>query len=289
MKEKILSTVLIGAGIAFLAIGGFFLWNKMNDYGQGDDVYGTITDLATATEDQGDSEEKIQVTDKNGKQLTVPDKKIDWECLEEYSTHVKGWLYFENPEKINYPIMQWTDNEYYLHRLFNGEKNSCGSIFLNYENAGDLTDRNTIIYGHNMKNRSMFGSLRNFKEKSYWEKNNHFYIYTPDGNVHVYQIFAVVNAQDGTNDYMYSFVNDESFIEYVNRMKGKAIFPTDVDVEASDRIVTLSTCSSIGSKKGKRLVIQGIEVYTGMVQEPASWYTATTLPEDGGSEYEMAE
>lgn len=274
MKEKILSTLLIVAGVGFFAVGGFFLWQKLGDYGQGDDTYMELADIAGSgsnTDGAGDTG-SVKVKDKNGDTIEIPDKKIDWESLGDYADNVKGWIYFKDPDRINYPIMQAEDNSYYLHRLYNGEKNSCGSIFMNCDNKGGLTDRNTIIYGHNMHNRSMFGSLQNFKNKSYWKDNDGFFIFTPDGKVHAYRIFAVVNAKDGTSDYMYSFASDESFIEYVNRMKGKAVFPTDVKVKASDRIVTLSTCASVGSKKGKRVVVQGIEVYTGTAQEPASWY-----------------
>lgn len=274
MKDRILSTVLILFGITFLGVGAFFLWQKLSDYEQGDDVYAALTQNTDDSSISGSTTEQMEVTDKDGEKIQLPQKTVNWDELKAYAKNVRGWVYFEEPDKIDYPIMQGNDNGYYLHRLYDGKKNSCGSIFMNFDNNGNLSDRNTIIYGHNMRNRSMFGSLRNFKEKNYWKENSKFYIYTPDGKIHVYKIFAVINAKDGTNDYMYSFATDESFIEYVNRMKGKAMFPTDVTVEASDRIVSLSTCASIGSKKGKRLMVQGIEVYTGDVQEPAAWYEA---------------
>lgn len=159
---------------------------------------------------------------------------------------VIGWIAFENQE-ISYPVMQGEDNEYYLSHTFSGEKNSAGSIFADVINHGDWEDAHTILYGHNMKNLSMFGSLRNYKTKDFYEGNECFRIYT-DKETYTYQIFAYYDVSEYSDVYTVWYTPDESFGEMVESMQRRSYYDTGVEVCAEDKVLTLSTCSTEGNR-----------------------------------------
>lgn len=100
---------------------------------------------------------------------------------------MKGWLYIEALD-ISYPVVQGPDNDTYLHTTYEGTSNFAGSIFLDYQNQDDFSDGNTIVYGHNMKNLSMFGKLKQMKEQEKYRDSVYFWMLTPESN-DVYQIF----------------------------------------------------------------------------------------------------
>lgn len=104
---------------------------------------------------------------------------VDFESLKKVNEDIIGWIRV-NALDISYPIAQSTNNDYYLHRTFERVDNFAGCIFMEYQNHSDFSDKNTIIYGHNMKNGSMFGTLRKFYEDEVYEKAPYFWIYTPD-------------------------------------------------------------------------------------------------------------
>lgn len=167
------------------------------------------------------------------------------------------WLRFKHPKDISYPVMYNEDNGYYLHRNIHGDYAYAGSIFLDCHNKTDMTDDNTIIYGHNMANGTMFGQLKKFKEPDYWEKNQFFYIYSRDGYRYKYQIYNVVQVSPESDIYTYEFGSNEKMDEYIDEWIEKGLYETGLRPTASDKIVSLSTCAVYGTK---RLVIQGMLV-----------------------------
>ncbi len=159
---------------------------------------------------------------------------------------VIGWIVFENPD-ISYPVMQGTDNEYYLSHTFSGEKNSAGSIYADVINHDDWEDAHTILYGHNMKNRSMFGSLRSYKREDFYAGNELFRIYTAQ-ETYVYQIFACYDVAEYSDIYTVWYTPDEGFAKLLESMQRRAYYDTGVEVSAEDKILTLSTCSTEGNR-----------------------------------------
>lgn len=252
---RFLAVFLILSAIIIIA-------KQVKEYSEGVSVYDELASEVTSTEDS-------KSKDKKDKVFTV-----DWEKLK--GTDCVAWVRFKNPKQISYPVMQGENNSYYLHHLYNGKYNFAGSIFLNSGNDGYFRDENSIIYGHNMSNRSMFGNLRKFKDQSFVDENQYFYIYLPDGTRHTYQIFSVVNAKDGSSDYSYGFKDLEEYQDYQKRLKSKSIVDTAAKIDANKRMVSLSTCASIGSAKGKRVMVTGIEVKVVKVQDAASWYKEPT-------------
>lgn len=166
--------------------------------------------------------------------------------LMEINPDTIGWIKFENPD-ISYPIMQAEDNNYYLRRSFSGEKKSAGSIFMEAINHCDFQDAHTIIYGHNMRNLTMFGQLKYYKEEEFYQGNEFFTIYT-DEETYTYQIFAYYDVTETSDVYTVWYTADENFEAAVAEMLEKSYYDTGVEVTAADKILTLSTCSTEGNR-----------------------------------------
>lgn len=168
---------------------------------------------------------------------------INFEKLQEINPDVIGWIYISGA-KVNYPILKGRSNSTYLRRDYRKKKLTAGSIFVDYRNSGDFSDWNTIIYGHNMRNGSMFGKLKNLKTS----KDKYVWIYTPNGT-YQYQISAVFTTP--VNSYVYHIYKKqtdeyEEWVEKINKntLSGRSKVPTE-----GSRCLTLSTCSSNTSKR----------------------------------------
>ena len=123
-------------------------------------------------------------------------------------------------------------------------------------NSPDFSDKNAIIYGHRMKDGSMFRKLEDYKDKEFWEENPYFYIYTPDGKELTYHIYSAGTVLDTADTYLTSFESDEEFMGFVNYTKSTSAYNTGVEIEEDDRVVTLSTCTA--SSDNHRFVVHGV-------------------------------
>lgn len=144
---------------------------------------------------------------------------------------------------IDYAVAQTKDNEFYLNRDLYTEKNVAGSIFMDYECDPFALSQNTVIYGHNMRNGSMFHNLRNFADKDYCMERRFISLTTPYEET-TWEVFAFY--QTGTDFYYIQvfFPDDDSFMSLVSMMKEKSMYDTGVEVLADDKILTLSTCAN---------------------------------------------
>lgn len=163
-----------------------------------------------------------------------------------------GWLTVNNT-KIDYPVVQGKDNDYYLKRDYYQSKNRHGWIFMDYRNNPDELDENTIIYGHNLANQTMFGTLR-YALNSYWynkSANQIITFNTPNANMK-FQIFSIYTIPT-TNDYLdVTFPSVGAYQEYIDLVKGRSIYDFNVEVTPDDKLLTLSTCAN---GNDKRLVV----------------------------------
>ena len=151
--------------------------------------------------------------------------------------------------KINYPIVKGSDNSYYLNHNINGEVNKAGWIFMDYRNEGIETDKNIIIYGHNMKDNSMFGSLKTVLKKEWYEnKKNHIIKLTWEGKTHKYQIFSAYTIEVEEYYTHVGFDTDEEFQKFINKLSTRSFTKYDVDLTDVKQILTLSTCSGQKSR-----------------------------------------
>lgn len=169
---------------------------------------------------------------------------IDLGALREVNPQVVGWILIPDT-KINYPLMQGDDNDYYLNRTWDEEKNAMGSIFLECMNLPDLTNPNTIVYGHNMMDGSMFADIRKFRYQDFWETHPYVYILSDNG-VYRYEIFSSYLAEIESNTYGLVFPTAGSWVSFLNQAILDSDIETEVVPEITDRVLTLSTCSAAG-------------------------------------------
>lgn len=170
---------------------------------------------------------------------------VDFEKLQKINPDVIGWIRIEKLG-ISYPIVQGNDNEYYLTHTFYRKENKCGSIFVEVENQKDFSDYNTFVYGHNMKDKSMFARLNEFQEEETFVENPEFYIYTPKG-VQRYEIYSCHIAELGTESFRYQFKDETDYAQWQDSVKGRSLYDTGVLPKAGQNTVTLMTCTSAGS------------------------------------------
>ena len=180
---------------------------------------------------------------------------MDFVALREQNTDVLGWIVIPNT-KVSYPLVQGEDNDYYLNHTWRKTRSVVGAIFMEPQSSADLTDFNSIIYGHRMNNRSMFGRLLDYKKQSYWQDHPRFYI-TEDSGTHTYEIFAAYEPAVGSTPYCIRFSNDTEKQTFINYGLEHSVIETGVVPEVTDRIVTLSTCT--GNGHATRWVVQGVE------------------------------
>ena len=178
---------------------------------------------------------------------------MDFESRRNEAPGIEGWIKIDGTQ-INYPIMRASDNDYYLTRLPNGTRSSSGSIFMDYRNSPDFSNRNTLIYGHRMRSGAMFGTLRYYGNQSFYDKHPTVSIFTPRGDFEVELIAGY--AFDQTKETVpLRFDNEEDFDKYIADARRRSTFKSDVEVKAVDRLVTLATCEY--SYNDGRLVIVG--------------------------------
>lgn len=166
---------------------------------------------------------------------------VDWDGLREINPDIVGWIVIPDT-KVNYPIVQSEDNQYYLHRAFNKEKSIYGSIFMSAFNYNDFSDWNTILYGHNMKDGSMFKTVNYYKDEEYCKEHLDVWILTPKSQKK-YQVISAHIAQDGDSNYDYVF-EDDSYKDFIDSQIEQSLYDTGVTSVYDKRCITLSTCTS---------------------------------------------
>lgn len=175
---------------------------------------------------------------------------VDFSVLKQENEDIVGWLYLED-SPINYPVVQSNDNDYYLRRLVNGEYNIAGSLFMDYRNDSNLEDNNTIIYGHNMKNNTMFGSLQEYKNQDYYDNHKVMYYFTPEKN-YIIELFTGYTISVESDIYDLSVIDSSKLEELIS----KSDFESNTKVTEEDKIITLSTCAY--EYDGARYIVMGV-------------------------------
>lgn len=262
-KGNIVSNIVLVIAIAVFLFSGYKLYTIYTEYNKGDNEYESILkDVITietpekteAAEDEKEAEKAEHVV-----------LNVDFAKLQSKNPDVVAWISFDNPKKISYPVVRGSDNDKYLKTTFEGKKNSAGAIFMDANNAADFTDKNTFIYGHNMKNGSMFGQLRKYKNADFYKQNPYFYIYTPDGKEVKYQVYAVCIVEDTSESYKKFYVDDQEYLKYLEYIKSISRYDTGVEVTAESQLVSLSTCTNV--TETQRLVVHGVKISEALVGE----------------------
>lgn len=261
-------TVMLAALAVFL-YSGYTLYGFYKEYKKSSDEYDNLEHSYAADQEsesenldalendtalQNISGREVRTVIENGEEKTLPVMKnpINFSQLLSVNSDIVGWLRIRALD-ISYPVVQGEDNDFYLHRTFEKTDNFAGCLFVNSYNMGDFTDQNTIIYGHNMKNGSMFGKLKNFNDPEVFKKSRYFWIFTPEF-IYQYRIFSASVVDKTGLTYQISFTDDE-FEEFVSRAYSASVVDNQgVTVTKEDRIVTLSTCTG---DDATRFVVMG--------------------------------
>lgn len=167
---------------------------------------------------------------------------VDFNDLKNINPSTIGWIQV-NGTNINYPFVQTNDNKYYLNHSFNKSKNSAGWVFMDYRNNISVLDKNTIIYAHGRLDNTMFGSLKNILTSGWLNnKNNYIVKLSTEYENNLWQVFSVYKIKT-TNDYLQiSFISNESFLEFTDKLIKRSDFNFNTKVNENDKILTLSTC-----------------------------------------------
>jgi sortase B len=187
-----------------------------------------------------DSEEKdVKVTPK----ITTKQKQKEilpkFQNLLGINKDTVGWLRVSNTV-IDYPVVQATDNQYYLYYTFDKKQNMGGSIFMDFRNSPESLDQNTIIFGHQMKNGTMFSNLNKYRDKQFLEENRIIYFDSLYEELR-WEIFAVY-VTDTSFNYIEPNFSDKQFNEFLQTVNEKSLFPVEMEITRKDKILTLSTC-----------------------------------------------
>ena len=255
---------------------------QLVQYRQGDETYAQAQELAglpdlpdlppaevtdgsgeasgsASTDGAGEAPEEVPVWQDPYAQAL---KDMDFSALRQQNPDVLGWILIPGT-RVSYPVVQGTDNSYYLDHTWRGGKNSVGAIFMECRNSSDLSDFNTIIYGHRMNNRSMFGTLSQYKSRSYWQAHPYVYL-TDDSGTHRYEIFAAGEVSVDSDVYRLGLRSDSSRQSFLDSCLALSALNTGVTPHTYDKVLTLSTCT--GNGHATRWVVQA--VCPGQAPEP---------------------
>ena len=241
-----------------LALGsGFLMVRDLNQYSESAGAYEDIASHVELPEQTEAPEDDNTETEPAGEDTSVLLPTVDFDALRETGPDIIGWLTLPDTA-INYPVTQADDNEYYLHHLYDGTYNKTGCLFADYENQEDFSDRNTIIYGHNMRDGSMFATLNEYDEQSYFDGHPQMYLVTSGGGyiVEIFTAFVAKPSESGsdTSPWRLSFKDDGAYTTWLSEMAGRSVIETDVTVTSSDKVLTLSTCTPGGAS---RFIVMG--------------------------------
>lgn len=192
--------------------------------------------------------QKKMVLDKTELNLYKRYSKIDINSvsinkLKKTNKDIVSWITVDGTN-INYPVVQAKDNNYYLSHDIEKNVKASGWVFMDYRNSFDMSDDNTIFYGHNLANKTSFGSLENVFKSDWFETSNHYIEVLSEKDRYLYEIFSIYTINPETYYLQNNFNNKDNYIEFINTIKSRSIYNFNIKVDNKDKIITLSTCTN---------------------------------------------
>ena len=236
--RKIINIILVAIIIVCLSIIGYKYYN----YNKDDKLNSEIQDLQPVINEASDSDNNSSGENDGQDQSKDGDyvNSANEEQLKSINSDYKMWIQIENTN-INYPVVQGSDNDYYLKHNFRKESNISGTVFV--ESANDIdNDKNIILYGHNMRNGTMFNNITNYKEESFFNEDNKINIIM-NNTLYEYEVFSVYVKNVSEVNLAIGFASEDEFINYAYNQADESIYKKDVDFSAEDNLITLVTCS----------------------------------------------
>lgn len=244
------NTLLTALEVFFAIIFLFAVFQTgriLYDYHKGDSFY----------EDSQD--QFLTETDTPAADPGVPDLgfQVDLNALQKVNPDVKGWIYIPDTA-VSYPLLWSKSDNTYLRTTYTGEHSVFGSIFFSHQCAPDLSDQHTIIYGHNTKNGSMFGGLKEYKKADYFRSHPYVYLIMK-GRTYQYRIVSCFTANTSDDVYILGFPKNTDFQKWLAKLVVNSdVDPGTVAITGTEQVLTLSTCTS--RTKTERFVVNAIQV-----------------------------
>ena len=224
--KRVICFILFFAFVALFIVSGFKIIKYYKDMKENSRIQEEISKYITINNNDSDK----------------ADIEVNFEELKKINPDVIGFLKIDGTD-INHVVVKGTNNDYYLTHNLEKNNNKGGWIFADYHNKLDGLDKNIIIYGHNMHNNSMFGTLKNVLTDE-WKNNeeNRYISFITEQEKNIYKVFAVY--QTGEDDIIPIEFKDDEFSAFINKVKAKSKYDFNVDVSNDDQILTLSTCAN---------------------------------------------
>ena len=258
--------VLIAVLVLGMAFAGWRLASIFLNYRRDRSAYEQLADraivaLAEPEERTGQSADTAQTDPaaRTGTRVTseVP-LTVDWEYLRSINSHIAAWLYCPDTV-VNYPVVQVDDMEFYLTHGFDGNPNTSGALFADSNSVLGITQSNYIIFGHNMKDDSMFGTFKYYVEKSYYDAHPVMYLLTPNGNYRIDLLCA--HLSEATYDHFPGyFSTDADLMSYIGEITSDSFWVNYDAVGTEHQLVTLTTCTTAAGYEDARFVVNGVLV-----------------------------
>lgn len=244
--DKVTMVILVVAVCVF-AFSLYQLVRTMVPYYSGGKEYDKLKNKAITVQEQ---------TDDPG-DVSGDTFKVDFDVLLQENPDTVAWIRFDEPSIISYPVVKSADNKEYLTKTFSANDNKLGAIFMDMRNQNDFSDRNTFIYGHNMKvGGEMFSQLNEYASEDFYKAHPYFYIYTPDGKTRTYEVFSARVVKDSAEVYNLNITTDEEFEAYLAECKSTSNYVTSPGVDRNSKIVSLSTCTNVN--EDERFLLLGV-------------------------------
>lgn len=250
---KTVCTVLFAAVFLYGAVNLFGIWQE---YRESERLYSDA------------QEEFLQPVEEENKLAEARlDFAVDFDSLLAVNDDVTGWIWMKDTV-INYPVLHsQKDNEQYLYTTYDGKQNSSGGIFIDYRNNAGYTDDNTVLYGHNMKNGSMFAVLKKLTGQEFYDAHKEFYILTPEGNRR-YEIISVFQVDALSSLYQRQFDTVEDKQQWLDRVLKNSAVLSPFTASAEDTFVMLSTCVSGDDLRARIVAIGRLAEVEALYQPP---------------------
>lgn len=204
-----------------------------------DNLSSSVVSANTSTPSPKEEVEEDEIVlDPEVSPIDVNFDEISKECSD-----IAAWLYSPTINVINYPVVQFDDNSFYLNHRYDGQYSACGTLFLDCLNMPEFENDNTVIYGHHMNDGSMFAQLVKYSSQEYYDEHPVFYMNTPKYNYRLEVISGYITNDNDETTYKFEFKDDaeaQSFIDYII---SKSKFESNFEVSTSDKFCTLSTCT----------------------------------------------
>lgn len=252
-KRAVWAAVVLLAALLLFSV--YKLARILRSYRENEESYRALADAAVTSAAPAPSISPDAVETPAPSEVPIA---VDWESLKKINGGIVAWLYCAGTS-VNYPVVQAKDNEYYLTHGFDRKKSDAGALFLDCRSNIKAADENFIVYGHRMKDDSMFGSIPQYAEEDYYRQHPTMYLLTPAQNYRV-ELFACRTVRSEEKYFETAFESAAAFQRYLDKAVEQSYWRTGAEPGTGQSALTLATCSTYANADNPRLLVHGLLV-----------------------------